>query len=150
MDRNLTILIAEDSEDDAFFLERAFRKIGLKNPVQILTDGAAVMDYLKAEGKFKDRSEYPFPSVLFLDIKMPRVSGFEVLHWLKENEQCKIIPTMVFSSSEQPEDIERAYQLGVNAYIVKPNKAEDLEVILRSTYEFWSHCAKPRKPVKCI
>ena len=134
MDRNLTILIAEDSEDDAFFLERAFRKIGLKNPVQILTDGAAVMDYLKAEGKFKDRSEYPFPSVLFLDIKMPRVSGFEVLHWLKENEQCKIIPTMVFSSSEQPEDIERAYQLGVNAYIVKPNKAEDLEVILRSTY----------------
>lgn len=150
MDRNLTILIAEDSQDDAFFLERAFRKIGLRNPVQILTDGRAVMDYLKAEGKFENRSEYPFPSVLFLDIKMPRVDGFEVLQWLKYHEQCKIIPTLVFSSSEHPEDIERAYQLGANAYIVKPNKNEDLERILRSTYDFWSCCAKPRVPVKCI
>src|SRR5687767_1809491 len=108
------------------------------------------MDYLKAEGKFEDRSQYPFPSVMFIDIKMPRVNGFEVLQWLKDHEHCRIIPVLVFSSSEQPEDIERAYQLGANAYLVKPNKMEDLEKILRSTYEFWSHCAKPRVPVKCV
>jgi CheY-like chemotaxis protein len=150
VDRNLTILIAEDSEDDAFFLERAFRKIGLKNPLQILTDGALVMDYLKAESQFTDRSEYPFPSVLFLDIKMPKVSGFEVLQWLKDHEHCRIIPIIAFSSSELPEDIERAYQLGANAYLVKPNKAEELEATLRSTYDFWARCAKPRLPKKCV
>jgi CheY-like chemotaxis protein len=150
LDRNLTILIAEDSQDDAFFLERAFRKIGLKNPVQILTDGAAVMDYLKAEGKYSNRSEYPFPSVMFIDVKMPRVNGFEVLQWLQCHQQCKVIPTMVFSSSEQPEDIERAYQLGANAYIIKPNTTTELEEILRSAHDFWSRCAKPRMPVKCV
>ena len=150
MDRNLTILIAEDSQDDAFFLERAFRKIGLKNPVQILTDGAEVLDYLKAQGKYENRTEFPFPSVMFIDIKMPRVSGFEVLQWLKDHQECKVIPTIVFSSSEQPEDIERAYQLGANAYFVKPNSTEQLADLLRSAYDFWSRCAKPRVPVKCV
>jgi CheY-like chemotaxis protein len=150
LDRNLTILIAEDSQDDAFFLERACRKIGLKNPVQILTDGNEVLDYLKAEGKYQNRTEYPFPSVMFIDIKMPRVNGFEVLKWLQEHPECKIIPTIMFSSSEQPEDVERAYQLGVNAYLVKPNATAELEEILRSTYDFWARCAKPRKPVKCV
>jgi CheY-like chemotaxis protein len=150
LDRNLTILIAEDSQDDAFFLERAFRKIGLKNPVQILTDGAAVIDYLKAEGKYSNRSDYPFPSVMFIDVKMPRVNGFDVLQWLQDHQQCKVIPTMVFTSSEQPEDIERAYQLGANAYIVKPNTTAELEEILRSAHDFWSRCAKPRTPVKCV
>src|SRR5688572_15959770 len=137
MDRNLTILVAEDSADDAFFLERAFRKLGLKNPVQILTDGGAVMDYLKGEGKFENRSEFPFPSVLFMDIKMPRVNGFEVLQWLNDHPQCRIIPTMIFSSSEQPEEVERAYQLGANAYLVKPNSTEELVELLRSAYDFW-------------
>ena len=66
-------MIAEDSQDDAFFLERALRKIGLKNPVQILTDGAEVIDYLKAKGKYENRTEFPFPSVMFIDIKMPHV-----------------------------------------------------------------------------
>jgi CheY-like chemotaxis protein len=75
MDRNLTILIAEDSEDDALFLQRAFRKIGMKNAVQILTDGQEVLDYLRGEGKFQDRRQFPFPSVLFTDIKMPRVTA---------------------------------------------------------------------------
>jgi CheY-like chemotaxis protein len=150
LDRNLTILIAEDSRDDAFFLERAFRKIGLKNPVQILTDGAEVLDYLKAEGKYENRAEYPFPSVMFIDIKMPHVNGFQVLEWLRDHQDCKVIPTMVFSSSEQPEDIERAYQLGANAYFVKPNSTEQLVELLKCAYDFWARCAKPRVPMKCM
>jgi CheY-like chemotaxis protein len=150
MDRNLTILIGEDSEDDAIFLERGFRKIGLKNPVQILTDGGLVMDYLKGEGKFQNRREFPFPSVLFLDIKMPRVDGFQVLEWLRDHDNCKVIPTMMFSSSDQPEEVERAYKLGVNAYLVKPHSYDELEDLLRHAYEFWARCAKPKVPVYCI
>lgn len=150
MDRNLTILIAEDNEDDAYFLKRGLRKIGLHNPVHILTDGGEVMDYLKAEGKFEDRAQYPFPSVIFTDVKMPRVNGFELLAWLQEHPDCKVIPTMVFSSSGQAEDVERAYQLGANAYFIKPSSMEELEDLLRHAYEFWARCAKPRVPVKCI
>jgi CheY-like chemotaxis protein len=150
VERNLTILIAEDSEDDAYFLRRAMEKIGWKNPVQILTDGGEVMDYLKGDGQYEDRSRYPFPSVMFIDIKMPRVNGFEVLKWLKEHEQCKVVPTIVFSSSDEPEDIERAYQLGANAYFVKPATADKLERMLRCAYDFWGLCAKPRVPVKCV
>ena len=150
MDRNLTILIAEDNQDDAFFLERACRKIGLKNPVQILTDGAEVIDYLKAAGKYENRSEYPFPSVMFIDVKMPRVNGFEVLKWLQENQHCKVIPTMMFSSSEQPEDVDRAYQLGANAYLVKPNLIEHLHTKLRLAQQFWAECAKPPVPKVCV
>jgi CheY-like chemotaxis protein len=150
VERNLTILIAEDSEDDAYFLRRAMEKIGWKNPVQMLTDGGEVMDYLKGDGQYEDRSRYPFPSVMFIDIKMPRVNGFEVLKWLKEHEQCKVVPTIVFSSSDEPEDIERAYQLGANAYFVKPATADKLERMLRCAYDFWGLCAKPRVPVKCV
>lgn len=149
MDRNLTILVAEDTEDDAFFLRRAFRAIGMKNPVQILTDGDKVLDYLRGEAEFCDRAKYPFPSVLFLDIKMPRVDGFGVLEWLRDHQQCKVIPTIMFSSSEQPEDVERAYQLGANAYFVKPVSSAELEDMMRYAYEFWARCAKPRVPKYC-
>jgi CheY-like chemotaxis protein len=150
MDRNLTILIAEDSEDDALFLKRAFRKIGMTNAVQILTNGQDVIDYLRAEGKFEDRRQFPFPSVLFTDIKMPRVNGFEVLEWLRDHPECKVIPTIMFSSSGQPEDVERAYKLGANAYFIKPASLGELEEMLRYAYEFWARCAKPRIPVKCV
>ena len=125
-------------------------KIGWRNPVQILTDGREVMDYLKGDGPYEDRSRYPFPSVMFIDIKMPRVNGFEVLKWLKEHQQCKVVPIIVFSSSDEPEDIERAYQLGANAYFVKPATADKLERMLRCAYDFWGLCAKPRVPVKCV
>jgi CheY-like chemotaxis protein len=145
----MTILVVEDSHADAFFLERAIRKLGLKNPLRILTDGGTALAYLKGEGKFHDRREFPSPSVLFLDIGTPQADGFELLGWLRDNPQCRIMPIMVFSGSEDPEDIERAYQLGASAYLVKPNTGEELVDLLRSAYDFWSRCAKPRLPATC-
>jgi CheY-like chemotaxis protein len=150
MDRNLTILIAEDSEDDALLLKRAFRKIGLKNPFHILTDGAEVLKYLKGEGQYEDRQQYPFPSVLFTDVKMPRVSGFDILQWLREHPECRVIPTIVFSSSDETNDVTKAYELGANAYFVKPSSLGELEEMLRYAYEFWARCAKPPVPKKCV
>jgi len=150
MDRNLTILVAEDTEDDALFLERGFRKAGLKNPLQILTDGEEVIKYLKAQGKYEDRAKYPFPSVFFTDIKMPKMSGFEVLKWLRDHPECRVIPTIVISSSEEPEDVTRAYQIGCNAYLTKPRTLGELEDIIHLAYNFWARCAKPPVPLKCI
>ena len=78
MDRNLTILIAEDDESYALLIKKALRDIGLKNPVRMLPDGHEVIEYLKGEGEYSDRSANPFPSVMFLDIKMPGTNGFDV------------------------------------------------------------------------
>jgi CheY-like chemotaxis protein len=83
MDRNVTILIAEDSEDDALLLQHAFRNLGLQNPIQIVTDGEQVIRYLQGSGKFADRQQFPFPSVPFLDVKMPKMGGFHVLGWFE-------------------------------------------------------------------
>src|SRR5258705_6086476 len=99
MDRNLTILVAEDSDDYAFVLERTFRDIGFKNPVRILTDGAEVLAYLKGEGKYADRLEFPLPSVLFTDLKMPRASGFDVLEWMQRHPESRVVPRIVLTSS---------------------------------------------------
>src|SRR5437016_6312129 len=80
----LKVLVAEDSEDDAFLLTRAFRKAGIGNPVHVCRDGQEMIDYLSGVEKFQDRSVYPLPTMLLLDLKMPKVSGFEVLEWLKQ------------------------------------------------------------------
>lgn len=138
-----TILVAEDTEDDALLLERALQRVGLQNPVQVVTDGEELLDYLRGEGRYADRDVYPLPRMLFTDLKMPRVDGFEVLAWIQEHPECAVVPTIVFSNSSNPQDIQRAYELGAHAYLVKPSEVSRLEEMLRVTYEFWATCAKP-------
>ena len=103
------------------------RNIGVEAPVQIVTDGEQVISYLRGEGSFADRQQFPFPGVIFLDIKMPRLGGFGVLEWVHKHPECHVIPTMMFSSSSHPDDVKRAYQLGANAYLVKPATISELE-----------------------
>ena len=143
MDRNLTIAIAEDDEDYALLLQRALGEIGAKNPVRILNDGEEVIDYLQGVGKYSDRRSNPFPSVLFLDIKMPRANGFDVLRWVRKHPEYLVMPTMIFSSSNYEKDIRTAYELGANAYFVKPASYTDLIAMLRAAHDFWAWCAKP-------
>jgi CheY-like chemotaxis protein len=146
MDRNLTILVAEDSDDYALLLERTFRDIGLTNPVRILADGADVLAYLKGEGKYADRVEFPFPSVLFTDLKMPRASGFDVLEWMQNHPECRVVPRIVLSSSDSEQDVARAYKLGAHAYFMKPGLLVELQTLLRLTRDFWAGCLKPPVP----
>ena len=121
MDANRVILVAEDSDDDIDLLKIAFRRLGVKNPIQIVRDGQEVIDYLSGTGEYADRLRFPVPAIMFLDLKMPRKTGLEVLEWLAEHSECSLIPTMVFSSSSQDSDITRAYELGANCYMVKPS-----------------------------
>jgi len=136
------ILIAEDNESDALLLHRTFNLIGLANRVEILSDGVEAMDYLSGAGKYADRASFPFPAVLFTDIKMPRVDGFQLLQWLREHSEYAVVPTIVFSGSGEAADVRRAYNLGANAYLVKPSSIEQLEKMMRRTYEFWGMCAE--------
>ncbi len=115
MNPNAQILVAEDNEDDVFILQRALKKAGLSNPVHVCADGQEVMNYLKGEGAFGDRAKFPFPRLLLLDLKMPRVNGIDVLRWLRDHPDCNVIPKVVLTSSREPRDVAAAYKLGANA-----------------------------------
>ena len=145
----ITVVIAEDNEDDITLLESALAAIACKNTIRIVRDGQELLDYLRGEGKYADRRAYPFPNVLLLDIKMPRVSGLDVLRWLNSHPECSVMPTVVFSASDLDEDVALAYELGANAYFVKPMTFQSLKDILRSMFEFWGKCTKPPLPQKC-
>ena len=144
MDRNLTILIAEDNEDYALILQHAIKSNGWANPVRILRHGKEVIQYLSGEGEYADRARHPFPSVMFLDVKMPLASGFDVLQWMRGHPACSVLPTMMLSSSEDEKDVRLAFELGANAYFVKPATLNELKKMLQAIYDFWSWSLKPK------
>jgi len=147
--RHVLILVVEDTEEDVELLKIALRKTQSKNPIQVAHDGQEAIDYLCGSGKFADRQTYPFPGVIFLDLKLPRLDGLEVLKWLKEHDQCKVMPVMVLTSSALPSDVKSAYQLGANCYMVKPGGLEELKNLVELTFRFWSMCLIPTLPNKC-
>lgn len=144
MDRSLTILIAEDDEDYGLILQSAITANGWKNPVRVLHNGQEVISYLSGEGVYADRAAHPFPSVMFLDVKMPGVTGFDVLRWIKEHPECSVLPTMMLSSSDDERDIRLAYELGANGYFAKPAALDDLKSMLQAIYCFWRWSLKPK------
>jgi CheY-like chemotaxis protein len=131
------ILLVEDQADDVFLMERALQKTHLKHPLRVVTDGQKAIEYLSGEDDYADRTAFPFPGIIILDLKMPGVTGFEVIEWMRKNERTGLTPIIVLSSSSLPEDINRAYQLGANAYMVKPTDHQSLERLLRTIGEFW-------------
>jgi CheY-like chemotaxis protein len=142
----LQILLVEDGDDDAFFFRHALEASGLNTKLMRVTDGHQAIAYLKGDAPFADRSTYPFPDMVVTDIKMPRASGFHLLEWLKTHQQCKVIPALVLSSSDQNVDVHKAYELGANAYAQKPATVKALGELLLVTYLFWSKCLRPGPP----
>jgi CheY-like chemotaxis protein len=132
-----TILLAEDEANDVFFMRRAFEKARLLNPLQVVSDGEQVMDYLKGEGKYADRKAYPVPFLILLDLRMPRKSGFDVLEWLRQQPGLKRIAVVVLTSSNDGPDINRAYDLGANSYLVKPPDSDSLTEMFKRLNSYW-------------
>lgn len=143
MTDNYTILLVEDDLNDVLFLKRALGKNAINNPVTVLPDGEEAIAYLSGVGKYADRMTHPFPKVIMLDLKMPRRGGLEVLEWLKEHPQFRVIPTIVLTSSKINEDVAKAYGLGANSYMVKPSNFDDLQKMMKVAHEYWSFCLKP-------
>ena len=100
----LRILVAEDMPSEAFLLKYAFESAGLTARLHFVADGQEAMDYLSGVERFSNRHEHPLPTVLMLDLKMPRVNGFEVLQWLRSHPSLQLLPVIIFTSSEHPED----------------------------------------------
>ena len=133
----IPILYAEDEEADVLLLQHVLRKAGIANPLQTVKDGKLAKDYLAGEGQFADRREYPFPGLVLLDLNLPYWSGFEVLKWIRQQPQLRGVPVVVFSSSNRPDDIARAYEAGANGYLVKPNALADLTSLVLAVRDFW-------------
>ena len=142
MRKTETILVAEDDKTDALFLERAFAKVGVPTTLQFVRDGQEVIDYLLGKAQFADRPLHPGPDLLLLDLKMPRVDGFQVLDWVRQHPRLKRLPVIVFSSSGQDKDINRAYDLGANSYLVKPHATEDLLALVEKLKDYWIEASK--------
>ena len=120
------VLYAEDEENDAFLMERAFAKAGVSNPLKIVSDGASAIDYLAGAGEFVDRTRHSLPCLVLLDLNLPRQSGLEVLKWIREQSSLRLLPVVILTSSSQHRDIGGAYALGANGYLVKPANSEKL------------------------
>ncbi|MBN2442663.1 MAG: response regulator [Spirochaetales bacterium] len=114
------ILLVEDNPQDVELTLRALKKQNLANHVQVVNDGAEALEFIFATGRFKERNMENLPRVIFLDLKLPKVDGLEVLREVKANEITKIIPVVVMTSSQEEMDMVKSYKLGVNSYIVKP------------------------------
>jgi CheY-like chemotaxis protein len=149
MNRNLTLLIVEDDPNDVILLRKALTREGINNATQVVNDGAEAIAYLEGREPYRDRSQFPFPSVIFTDLKMPRMDGFDVLCWLRAHPECSVMPVMILTASRIDADVRKAYQLGANGYLVKPNSLEDLQAMVRTAYEFWAWCEKPEVGGKC-
>jgi len=132
-----TVLVADDDANDVFFLRRAFQKAGLSCAVIEVSDGERAICYLKGSDGFSDRVRFPIPSLLFLDLKMPKVSGFEVLEWLQRHHGMGTIKVIVLSSSNLPGDMQKARALGAHDYRVKPADIDDMITMVKDVASDW-------------
>jgi CheY-like chemotaxis protein len=126
--------VADDDSNDIFLLKRAFHKAGVDVHMEFLRDGEQVIRYLKGSDY---KGETPIPELLLLDLKMPRVNGFEVLEWIRRQPGLRRLLIIVLTSSDEPRDINRAYDLGANSYLVKPCSIEHLTGIAEYLYKYW-------------
>jgi CheY-like chemotaxis protein len=132
-----SILLVEDDSNDILFVQRAFKRVDGNNPIYIVKDGDAAVNYLSGIGPYADRDRYPFPTLILLDLKLPRRSGIETLEWIRQQPGIRRIPVVVLTSSRESIDLQRAYDLGVNSYLVKPVKFEALARMIETIYSYW-------------
>lgn len=134
---NRVILLAEDNEDDVFFMERAVKTCGITHPLRVVRDGQAVIDYLSGSSEYSDRTAFPLPFLIFLDLKMPNKSGLEVLNWIRSQAAWQQLLVLILTTSREESDVRRAYALGVNSFLVKPPNANQLNELIKLVKAYW-------------
>jgi DNA-binding response OmpR family regulator len=125
-----TILLVEDSPDDVFIFQRAYQKANISNPLTLVHDGEQARAYLEGEGGFADRQSFPLPTLIMLDLKLPRMPGLELLKWIREQRSLDKISVVALTSSDEERDVVKAYQLGARSYLVKPPNANTLSAVV--------------------
>jgi CheY-like chemotaxis protein len=143
------ILIAEDNPDDVLLLRHALKRTGISSPIHVCRDGQEAKEYLQGVGEYVNREKYPFPQLLITDIKMPRCSGLELVEWISEHPTCSVMPVIILSASALPEDVARAYSLGVSTFFQKPSSLDDLVELLKTVQLYWKKAVFPQLPKNC-
>jgi two-component system response regulator len=131
------MLLVEDNPTDEKLTLRAFKKSGVVNEIAVVRDGAEALDYLFATGPYASRDPNVHPSVILLDLKLPRIDGLEVLRRIRANERTKHLPVVILTASKENEDIARGYSLGVNAYVRKPVDFAEFAEAVKTLGLFW-------------
>jgi CheY-like chemotaxis protein len=136
------ILLAEDRDDDIHLIRKAFARAYVTSPLHIVKDGEETVAYLKGEGKYSNRAEYPLPDLLLLDLKMPRMDGFEVLKWIRQQPELSTLRVVVLTSSEDMRDVNVAYKLGANSFMVKPMDFQNFVEMSKFLSGYWLRMSK--------
>jgi len=137
LNSSATILLVEDEPNDVFLMKRAMKKAAILNPLQVAGNGQEAVDYLSGTGKFSDRTEFPIPSLVFLDLKLPYKNGFEVLTWIRSQSHLDTTLVMVLTSSSEERDIAECYRLGARTFLVKPPTPDMLTELMVSLKDYW-------------
>ena len=143
MPHRKAILVADDSAEDAFILKRAFERAGMHVPIMFVKDGQQLIDYLAGADGYSDRLNHPMPRLLLLDLKMPKLNGFDVLRWLQKQHELRRLVVTVLSSSDESKDVNLAYDLGANSYVVKPGSMEGYSNIVAKLRDYWLEVNRP-------
>ncbi len=136
------ILLAEDDPNDTVLIKRAFQKAGLGEILKTVGDGDQAMDYLRGNQEYADRARFPLPFLLLLDLKMPGTDGFEVLQWLRGQPDFKRLLVVVLTSSNLQADVDRAYDLGANSYLVKPVEFIEMVNMIQRFEASWTESTR--------
>ena len=131
------ILVVEDREDDIYLIKSGLNKAGILCPVQVVRDGEEAISYLKGEGRFANRDEYPLPDLVLLDLKLPGTDGFDVLKWIRTHPGMRGLRVVVLTSSDEMRDVNAAYQIGANSFLVKPADFMNYIQLGRNISQYW-------------
>lgn len=137
MSEQALFLLVEDNPDHVLLLQRSFVRAKILNPLQVVRSGEEAIDYLAARGKFANRDEFPMPSLVLLDLKMPGIDGFDVLRWIRQQPSIGTLRVIVLTTSSDTKDIDLAYSLGANSYLVKPNDFDLLVQVTQALSGYW-------------
>jgi CheY-like chemotaxis protein len=145
---NQFILLVEDDPNDVFLIQRAFQKAGFRNPLKVVRDGEQAIEYLSGHGSDGERERFPLPFLVLLDLKMPGIDGFEVLRWVRAEPELKRLLVVVLTSSNLQADVDRAYELGANSYLVKPVEFDEMVHLVQRFEAYWTEMNRtPTTPV---
>jgi CheY-like chemotaxis protein len=141
------VLSVDDNDVDGALLERAFKRTSIPARLYRVSEGPQAMAYLAGDGIYRDRDNYPLPDLVLLDLAMPKMSGVEVLKWIRGQNVVKKTRVLIFTSSEKPEDVKAANEIGADGYLLKPTKFDDLKKLVKQIHEEWL-AKKKDKPAR--
>ena len=140
---NQPILLVEDDENDILLMQFAMKRAGTTNPLYVVRDGQEAIEYLEGAGEFVDRIQFPFPSLVLLDLKLPRKSGLEVLRWIRQEAGLETLPVVVLTSSTLDRDFEQVHRLGANSCLSKPTTPDQQVDLVRKLDSYWFNRTHP-------